>query len=96
MKNNSWSLFRAKHPELAQEVLRLGVSLYEKGATEAKSATELCELMSVLTDAPREAREALGLEKHPVTESDLLTVIFQTGSTLLLDYVRNGTCEKPR
>ncbi len=92
MKKESWHEFRLRHPAIADKILLLGTALYERGAEAARSSREIKELSSLINEAPQGVRTMLGFPEHRVSETTLLTAIFVSGSSLLLDYVRFGSC----
>lgn len=91
MSEKDWSEFRGRFPELARAIAALGARLYEMGVEEAASSQELIELQTLIERAPPDARTLLGFASIP-NKQRLLGAVVEWGSTLLLRYVRTGTC----
>ncbi len=91
MKKQEWTAFAQRYPDIAERVLSLGTTIYERGAERSRGSHEIRELIDTLSTAPEEARNALGFAPgEKIEEREILTAIFEHGSSLLLDYVQNG------
>ena len=91
MDKKYWEDFRSQYSVLAWESFALAAKLYEMGAEKAQKSDELGQLVRMLEAAPEAARRYLGLNGN-VNKTTVLAAIFEEGSSLLLDYVRNGRC----
>jgi hypothetical protein len=93
MDRQRWRVLRERDPPLASRILSLGTQLYEQGAEKARGSPELKELLEVFRSASPDVRQDLGIDGDTLNETQILTAIFDQGSSLLLDYVRTGTCD---